>query len=783
MPFLPGKMPKPAVCRRPATSFHADLAGGSRYLYWKHNATPSPHPRRPRVFRVQGDTAMDWQGLRFLGESPIDGYVLQNCTYSPSLVALAFLVACLAGYTALDMVERVGNSLSHPRLWQWIGAFCLGSGIWATHFVAMLAFHAPIALRYDLPITGLSLLIAVAASYLAMYMTARPRFGLLPCLLAACCIGLGIAAMHYTGMAAMRSVATQYYQPSLFALSVLIAIGAAFTALAAVPYLRGRRSARYRYMKLIASLLLAGAIAAMHFTGMAALVLSVPAGTPLELQASADSLRLGWLTGVLASAIAACGIWAAWSEKQRERRLSENSRVNALLNQLDHAHASLRQMARYDSLTGLQNRTAFNEVFVQHLENCRLRGKGLAVMFLDLDHFKRINDSLGHDSGDQLLKIVSERIRSVLRDSDVVARFAGDEFCVLADLTQDHEAHILSQRLMQKMKEPIALDGRTLVMTASVGVSLYPNDGEQCEELLKNAGLALHQSKACGRNNAQFFSRQLLVRATQELQMEEELRQALRDDQLELHYQPILALADGEVHQLEALVRWRHPTQGLLGPDRFIGLAEANGMIDQLDDWVLRRACRDLRSLHLAGHERLRVAVNCCASNLGRASLVDEVRHALEQAGLAACFLELEVTEDALMYNIDQTIPLLERLRELGVSLSIDDFGTGYSSLAYLRRLPLDALKVDRSFIMDIPASQRDMEIAQAIIAMAQKLHLKVVAEGVETPQQLALLRENHCELVQGYLFSRPLPLAALEEFLRAYRFDAAPPLRSLNQA
>lgn len=206
-------------------------------------------------------------------------------------------------------------------------------------------------------------------------------------------------------------------------------------------------------------------------------------------------------------------------------------------------------------------------------------------------------------------------------------------------------------------------------------------------------------------------------------------------------------------------------------------------MIDQLDDWVLRRACRDLRSLHLAGHERLRVAVNCCASNLGRASLVDEVRHALEQAGLAACFLELEVTEDALMYNIDQTIPLLERLRELGVSLSIDDFGTGYSSLAYLRRLPLDALKVDRSFIMDIPASQRDMEIAQAIIAMAQKLHLKVVAEGVETPQQLAFLRENHCELVQGYLFSRSLPLAALEEFLRAYRFDAAPPLRSLNQA
>ncbi|MEM8309792.1 diguanylate cyclase, partial [Morganella morganii] len=222
------------------------------------------------------------------------------------------------------------------------------------------------------------------------------------------------------------------------------------------------------------------------------------------------------------------------------------------LSSIKRSENELDFLAHHDSLTGLPNRAALSERLEQEVARRHRDGGDLLLAVLDIDHFKRINDSLGHDSGDELLKIVSERIRSVLRDSDVVARFAGDEFCVLADLTQDHEAHILSQRLMQKMKEPIALDGRTLVMTASVGVSLYPNDGEQCEELLKNAGLALHQSKACGRNNAQFFSRQLLVRATQELQMEEELRQALRDDQLELHYQPILALADGEVHQLEA---------------------------------------------------------------------------------------------------------------------------------------------------------------------------------------------------------------------------------------
>ncbi len=512
----------------------------------------------------------------------------------------------------------------------------------------------------------------------------------------------------------------------------------------------------------------------MHFTGMAALTLTLPSWVaPVADLGRNNAIQLGLMVGLLALAVVLAGLWAAWIEDSLESKESELSRVNALLSQLDHANASLQQLARFDGLTGLHNRNALNEEFTARLQRNRQKGQGMAVILLDVDHFKRVNDSLGHAAGDELLCIVSERLRSALRSTDLLARFGGDEFCILADLGEDHEARILAQRLMQRMKEPISTAGRNLVMTMSVGISLFPNDGDQPEELLKHADLALYQSKGNGRNATHFFSPHLKTKATQELQLEEELRKALWDDELVLYYQPILRIDHGEVEQLEALVRWKHPTHGLLAPDRFIGLATANGLIGALDAWVLRRACEDLRRLHDLGYTDLRVAVNCCASNLGREGLVDEVQQTLEETGLAARYLEMEVTENAVMSNISQAVPLLNRLRELGVSLSIDDFGTGYSSLSYLRQLPLDALKVDRSFIRDVPQSRRDSEIAQAIIAMAQKLHLKVIAEGVEHAQQLTFLRDNHCELAQGYLFSRPLPLSALVEFLEAYREDS----------
>ncbi|MBP3865247.1 MAG: bifunctional diguanylate cyclase/phosphodiesterase, partial [Pseudomonas sp.] len=386
-----------------------------------------------------------------------------------------------------------------------------------------------------------------------------------------------------------------------------------------------------------------------------------------------------------------------------------------------------------------------------------------------IDHFKRINDSLGHDAGDELLKTIATRSKHATRShDDVVARFGGDEFCILFSLSQRDEAQGMAQRIMLKLKEPIELSGRQMVMTTSIGISVYPDDGTTSAELLKHADLALYQSKGSGRNNLNFFSPSLKTRASLELQIEEELRNALNEDKgLSLHYQPIFDLKSGRVAKLEALIRWQHPEHGLLGPDRFISIAEANGLIARLDHWVLRKACHDLAALSRLGWQHLGIAVNCSALNLVRVELADEIENALRTSGVAAHRLELEVTENALMCNLSSTSQLLRQIRALGVSLSIDDFGTGYSSLAYLKRLPLNTLKIDRTFIQDIPASSQDMEIVQAIILMAHTLHLQVVTEGVETIQQFEFLNQFGCDFIQGYLLSRPVPFEALPEILQ----------------
>jgi EAL domain-containing protein (putative c-di-GMP-specific phosphodiesterase class I) len=342
---------------------------------------------------------------------------------------------------------------------------------------------------------------------------------------------------------------------------------------------------------------------------------------------------------------------------------------------------------------------------------------------------------------------------------------------VVTSLTNRDEARHLAQRIMQRMKEPINLGGRRMVMTTSIGISIFPDDGTTAEELLKHADLALYQSKGNGRNSLNFFNDSLKTQASIALQLEEELRVALLEEHgLCVHYQPIFDLRSRQVAKLEALVRWQHPQHGLLGPDRFVAIAEANGLIIDLDLWVLRHACADLAYLQRHGHGNLKVTVNCSAVTLSHDELPNEVEKALFHAGLAPRQLELEVTENALMGDIQRTVNLLTRIRALGVALSIDDFGTGYSSLAYLKRLPLDVLKVDRSFLQDVPGSQKDREIVQAIIVMAHTLHLQVVSEGVETAEQLAFLQAHGCDYLQGYLLGRPEPLAELRSLLERVR-------------
>ena len=713
---------------------------------------------------------MEWLNVNLFVDFPANGQVLINCSHNLFLVALAYGVASAASFATLDIADRVTqvDARKSRLIWKALCAFCLAGGIWAMHFISMLAFQAPLKISYDMTITLASLLIVLLAAWLGVNALTRSALSLKRILFTSLGMGIGITTMHYVGMSAMDSEAIQYYDARLVALSLLVATLASVALLVLSRHLHrkgGMFDEMYRYG---ASLFLGAGLLTLHLTGMQALNLVLPEGAPLQIPNTENSQQLALTIAAITLLIIAGSVSAAMADKKLQSKERDLQRVNNLLTQLDQARVSLQQVAHYDALTNLINRRGFNQIFAEKLLENSIGNGMLAVMFLDIDHFKRINDSLGHDAGDELLKVIADRIRSATRVQDVVARFGGDEFCILISIPNYDEARHLAHRVMQKMKEPIALAGRRMVMTTSIGIAVSPRDGTTSEELLKHADLALYQSKGAGRNRVNFFSPALKTRASLELHLEEELRNALREGHgLQVYYQPIVDLRTGHVAKLEALVRWEHPQHGLLAPDRFIGIAEANGLIADLDNWVLRSACSDLAALRQDGLEDIVIAVNCSAINLGREELVEEFEHALRHNAIGPGQLELEITENALMGNVGKTVLMLKQIRSLGVSLSIDDFGTGYSSLAYLKRLPLDTLKIDRSFIVDVPKSPHDIELVHAIIVMARTLNLKVVTEGVETAEQLELLSQFGSDYVQGYLFSKPRPLAALLPLIR----------------
>ncbi len=433
--------------------------------------------------------------------------------------------------------------------------------------------------------------------------------------------------------------------------------------------------------------------------------------------------------------------------------------------------ARIEHLAYHDSLTGLPNRALLMDRLALSLAHAQRQATQLAVLFLDLDRFKTINDSLGHLLGDQLLKRVAARLRGALRDDDTVARLGGDEFVILLPEVPDlaDAAHV-ADKLMAALAPPFQVGEHELHVTGSLGVSLFPRDGDDAETLLKYADTALYKAKDAGRNVYRFFSPDMDARAHHRLKLENELRGALGRGELLLHYQPKLALQGGEVVGVEALARWQHPVEGLIPPDQFIPLAEETGLIMDIGAWVLMEACRQLGCWRAAGLTHLRMAVNLSARQLQRPGLDTQVLAALAAAGLPPDSLELEITESSVMDDPDQALALLRRLSAIGVAISIDDFGTGYTNFAYLRQLPLQRLKVDRSFIQHLSALDDrgdDAAIVEAIIAMAHKLRLRVLAEGVETKAQHERLQALGCDEVQGFLHGRPMAVEACEAWLR----------------
>jgi diguanylate cyclase (GGDEF)-like protein len=427
-------------------------------------------------------------------------------------------------------------------------------------------------------------------------------------------------------------------------------------------------------------------------------------------------------------------------------------------------------MAQHDALTELPNRMLLHDRIGQAIAQAQRNRGVLALLFIDLDRFKTVNDSLGHPVGDRLLKMVGERLVACTRGSDTIARIGGDEFVVLlGNLEEPEDARHVAQKVLDALSEPVTIDGHELKVTPSVGICAYPHDGEDVETLMRNADTAMYYAKQMGRNNYQFFTQAMNDAAQERLLLENDLRHAIDRSEFTLHFQPLLEVRTGAIRGLEALVRWRHPDRGLVPPSEFIPAAEETGLIGPIGEWVLRQACAQARAWHEAGHPELQVSVNCSAQQFQREGFVDTVGRVLRETGLSAARLDLEITESVIIQHSEEVIARFKRLEDMGVRIAIDDFGIGYSSLSYLKRFAVHQLKIDQSFVRDIHSDPDDAAIVSAIIAIAHSLGLEVVAEGVETPEQLAFLKSLGCDAAQGYYFSKPLPPEEFAELLAGW--------------
>jgi len=473
----------------------------------------------------------------------------------------------------------------------------------------------------------------------------------------------------------------------------------------------------------------------------------------------------------------ACALTRKWQNERvmRNQLSSLEQVVSARTQGLEAANRQLRHLATHDVLTGLPNRVLLDDRLAQAVAHADRDEQSFAVMVCDLDRFKLINDSLGHRAGDELLKEVALRLTAAARSIDTVARLGGDEFVlVMSPVTSPAEAVAFAQRAIEALQPPMQIAGISIHTSPSIGIAFYPKDGMSLDVLLAHADAAMYAAKERGRNNVQCYAPGMSARTQNMVRLESDLHEAVASRQFELHYQPKVDTVTGAVYSAEALVRWRHPERGLVQPAEFIPLAEDCGLIGQIGDWVIREACRQARAWQLAGLPPMRIAVNLSASQFRAGGLVESIAQALADAQLEARFLEVELTESAVMSDPEGSIRILEQLSRMGVILSVDDFGTGYSSMSYLRRFPIDKLKIDRSFISEVMDRPEDASIVRAIVSLAHSLRLKVVAEGVESNAQLEFLKTLGCDQYQGFHFSPPLPAADFEGLIRRVHADDA---------
>ncbi len=642
------------------------------------------------------------------------------------LVALAAVVCAGGGWVAYELLRRARSRQGAQRSgWILLAAIAAGSSVWCTHFIAMLAFKVEAPVTYDPALTFVSLLIAIVGSAAAFRLAvARER---LVTAAGGFALGLSISAMHYTGMAAYHVDGIVEWDADYILASV--AFSALFGALSLASFGMNRRY--------LAHAMFVVAVVSLHFTAMTAVsVTPFVTGAPLADAFVANAMAVA--VAGLALIIVGTGITAYMIDSDANMR------------NLD----TLRQMALNDVLTGLPNRASFNDYLANELERAGRDGRNLAVIGIDLDKFKEINDVRGHEAGDQALKIIAGRLACLIRDGEFVARIGGDEFAAVKRFVEQRDLLDFVARLERELFATMNIDDFDIVPGAGIGVSVYPQDGDTAARLVGNADLAMYRAKADVTRAVCFYEAHMDERARERRDLALDLRRAIELGQLALHYQVQTSVADQRAIGYEVLLRWQHPVHGMISPMEFIPLAEETGTIIAIGEWVLREACREAASWKTQD----KIAVNLSAVQLAHCDLPKLVHEILLETGLPASRLELEITESSIIQDKERSLHALRRIRALGVTIAIDDFGTGYSSLETLRSFPFDRIKLDKSFMNEVEHNVQARAIIRAVLALGKSLDINVLAEGVETGEQLRLLELEGCDEAQGYYFGRPAP-------------------------
>ncbi|WP_059106009.1 putative bifunctional diguanylate cyclase/phosphodiesterase [Shouchella shacheensis] len=663
--------------------------------------------------------------------------------YNSWFVALSIFMAIFASYTALDLAGRVSHS-SHFRQigWLFCGAFTMGLGIWSMHFIGMLAFELHRPMNYTTSIVILSILAAFVGAFIALYVVNMKELTWVRLIMGGLFMGIAIASMHYIGMEAMEGVHISY-DPFLYVLSVLIAVGASIAALKISFELSQRDHSLL--LRLVGAVIMGLAIAGMHYIGMEAASFH-HLENAIHQEEGMNPILLAIGVGLATLCIQSFLVFGAFADRKMA--------VQAM---------KIHKMAYYDDLTDVPNRRYFVEKLNQLMRQVREEDRQVVVFFLDLNRFKIINDALGHNFGDLLLKEVALRLKERVGDGGLVARLGGDEFTILlegrASITH---AETLASVICQDFDQPFTVNNQSLYTPVSIGMAVAPEDSEDADEIMKYADMAMYEAKNRYKSHYQFYST-ALEKDSKQLIREQELRVAIENDEFTLYYQPKINCETDELAGMEALVRWILPDGKIRYPREFIDLAEETGLMIPLGKRILERAFQQAKSWLDKGWE-IPISVNVSPRQFQSEQFMDDISMLLEKYELPGRYIELEVTESMTMENVERSVRLLEALRALDISICIDDFGIGHSSFDYLEKFPIQGLKIDRSFIEGIHENEKREQITNAILAIGQSLGLEVTAEGVETERQVSYLKTKKCSQIQGFYYSQALPVAKIEE-------------------